>query len=97
MEMNLTDEDKIVLKILDDGIEFDQHISAFELINHFKAFEASLTKFDVSSEYVFEKLSIKNKNLENYQMPIIISIENGDDKEEDDIMIKKPCLVEQLP
>lgn len=64
----LTDADILVKKILDDDEEMDEHISAMHLINHFKMYEASLNKFHVSAEDLFEKLSIKNKRIENYEI-----------------------------
>ena len=38
-----------------------------QIINYFKLYEASLTKYQVSEEEFFEKLSIKNKRIENYK------------------------------
>jgi hypothetical protein len=64
----LTDADRVVLQIINDDEEMDEHISAMHLINHFKSYEASLTKYQVSEDELFEKLSIKNKKIENYSM-----------------------------
>ena len=63
----LTEADRVVLKIINDDEEMDEHISAMHLINHFKSYEASLTKYNVSEYELFDKLSIKNKNIENYR------------------------------
>ena len=41
----MTEADKLVLKIINDDEEMDEHISAMHLINHFKSYEASLSKF----------------------------------------------------
>ena len=64
----LTEADRVVLQIINDDEEMDEHISAMHLINHFKSYEASLTKYQVSEDELFEKLSIKNKKIENYSM-----------------------------
>ena len=64
----MTEADKVVMKIINDDEEMDEHISAMSLINHFKSYEASLSKFQVSADELFEKLSIKNKKIENYEM-----------------------------
>ena len=64
----LTEADRVVLQIINDDEEMDEHISAMHLINHFKSYEASLTKYQVSEDELFEKLSIKNKRIENYSM-----------------------------
>lgn len=45
----------------------EDHVSAMQLINHFKLYEASLSKYKVSADELFEKLSIKNKRIENYK------------------------------
>ncbi len=41
----MSEADRLVYKIINDDEELDEHISAMHLINHFKAYEASLTKF----------------------------------------------------
>lgn len=64
----MTEADRVVLQIINDDEEMDEHISAMHLINHFKSYEASLTKYQVSEDELFEKLSIKNKKIENYSM-----------------------------
>ena len=64
----MTEADRVVLQIINDDEEMDEHISAMHLINHFKSYEASLTKYQVSEDELFEKLSIKNKRIENYSM-----------------------------
>jgi hypothetical protein len=64
----MTEADRLVLKIINDDEEMDEHISAMHLINHFKKYEASLSKFQVSADELFEKLSIKNKKIENYEI-----------------------------
>ena len=66
MQSGLTEADRVVLKIINDDEEMDDHISAMSLINHFKSYEASLSKFHVSEDELFEKLSIKNKKIEEY-------------------------------
>jgi hypothetical protein len=62
----LTKEDRLVRKIISDDYEFEQHISPFEIINHFSKYQQSLEKFDISPEDFFEKLSIKNKEAEEF-------------------------------
>jgi len=42
---SMSEADRLVFKIINDDEELDEHISAMHLINHFKAYEASLTKF----------------------------------------------------
>ena len=59
--------DRLVQTIINDDEEMEDHVSAMQLINHFKLYEASLTKYHVSAEELFEKLSIKNKMIENYK------------------------------
>ncbi len=58
--------DRLVQKIMNDEEDMEDHVSAMELINRFKLYEASLSKFHVSADELFEKLSIKNKKIENY-------------------------------
>jgi hypothetical protein len=51
----------------------------------------------VSAEDLFEKLSIKNKNLENFQMPRELILQEAEEEkkyEEDIDTMKKPCLIE---
>jgi hypothetical protein len=59
--------DKLVQKIINDDEDLEDHVSAMQLINHFKLYEASLNKYHVSADELFEKLSIKNKRIEDYQ------------------------------
>lgn len=59
--------DRLVQQIINDDEDMEEHVSAMELINHFKLYEASLNKYQVSADELFEKLSIKNKKIENYQ------------------------------
>ena len=59
--------DRLVQTIINDDEEMEDHVSAMQLINHFKLYEASLTKYQVTAEELFEKLSIKNKRIENYK------------------------------
>jgi hypothetical protein len=58
--------DKLVQNIINDDEDLEEHVSAMQLINHFKLYEASLSKYHVSADELFEKLSIKNKKIENY-------------------------------
>ena len=59
--------DRLVQNIINDEEELEDHVSAMQIINYFKLYEASLTKYQVSEEDFFEKLSIKNKRIENYK------------------------------
>jgi hypothetical protein len=59
--------DRLVQTIINDDEDMEEHVSAMQLINHFKLYEASLNKYHVSADELFEKLSIKNKKIENYQ------------------------------
>ena len=62
----LTEADLVIQNIMNDDEDMDCHISAFELINHFKNYQASLAKFHVTKDELFERLSIKNKELDNF-------------------------------
>jgi hypothetical protein len=45
----------------------DHHVSAYDLINNFKRYEESIRKFGVDEDELFEKLSIKNKQMERFE------------------------------
>lgn len=67
-KQKLTEADKIIQKIINDDEDMDEHISAYDLINHFKRYEESMRKFHISPDELFEKLAIKNKQIENFEM-----------------------------
>lgn len=54
--------------IMNDDEDMLEHISPMDLINQFKKFEPSLKKFKISEDDFFEKLSIKNKEIERFEM-----------------------------
>ncbi|TNV85916.1 hypothetical protein FGO68_gene10620 [Halteria grandinella] len=100
--------DLLIQKIINDDIDLDEHISAFDLINQFKRYEQSLKKFGVSEDTLFEKLSIKNKQIERFEMnqktiQAIAEVneeEKAEQLEEGTFLIetsKKPNLVKGLP
>eukprot|EP00347_Sterkiella_histriomuscorum_P003574 403363766 len=62
----LNANDLLVRQIITDDVDLEENINAFDLINHFQRYESSLKKFNISAEELFEKLSIKNKNMDNF-------------------------------
>lgn len=64
---DFSDNDKLIYQILADDEDLEEHISSLKLINHFQRYESSLRKFGVTPEELFEKLSIKNKKMENFE------------------------------
>lgn len=53
---------------MNDDEDMVEHISPLDLINQFKKFEQSLRRFGISEDDFFEKLSIKNKQIERFEM-----------------------------
>jgi hypothetical protein len=49
----------LIKKIINPDEDFDEHVSALELINHFSKYYC-LEKYDITAEELFERLHLKN-------------------------------------
>ena len=53
--------------ISNDDEALEEHVSAYELINHFYKYEPSLKKFNITQEELFEKLYMKKHEIDDYE------------------------------
>ncbi len=74
--------DRVIRDIISDNVEWEHHLSAFDLINDFRRYQASLEKFGLSEEDLFDRLALKNKRVELFQVVHKEKEESGKVQEE---------------